>query len=102
VSKIICIKNAEKNTEKNIVVVELPGSPISSSTPHDLCNKYVINLRIKNNYCVVSPRFQIHTTGIGSQLLNKMGYTKGGPWKNGHGIVVPITPEMKSPRTGLG
>jgi hypothetical protein len=31
-----------------------------------------------------------------------MGYTRGGLGKNGQGIVVPITPEMKSPRIGLG
>jgi len=31
-----------------------------------------------------------------------MGYTRGGLRKNGHGIVVPITSEMNSPRTSLG
>jgi hypothetical protein len=31
-----------------------------------------------------------------------MGYTGGGLGKNGQGIVVPITPYMKSPRTSLG
>jgi hypothetical protein len=35
-------------------------------------------------------------------MLNKMGYIEGGLGKNGQGIVVHITPEMKSPRTGLG
>jgi hypothetical protein len=31
-----------------------------------------------------------------------MGYIRGGLGKNGYGIVVPITPEMKSPRIFLG
>jgi hypothetical protein len=31
-----------------------------------------------------------------------MGYNEGGLGKNGHGIVVPITPKMKSLRIGLG
>jgi hypothetical protein len=67
-----------------------------------LCKKDVVDLCIKTNDCVVSPRFEKHTTGIGSRLLNKMGYIGGGLGKNGQGIVVPITPEMKSPRIGLG
>jgi hypothetical protein len=31
-----------------------------------------------------------------------MGYTRGGLVNNGHDIVVPITPQMNSPRTCLG
>jgi hypothetical protein len=31
-----------------------------------------------------------------------MGYTKGGIGNNGQGIGVPITPEIKSPRKGIG
>jgi hypothetical protein len=31
-----------------------------------------------------------------------MGYTRGGLGKSGKGIVVPITPKMKSPRKYLG
>jgi hypothetical protein len=31
-----------------------------------------------------------------------MGHTRGGLKKNGQGIVVPITPEMNSPRISLG
>jgi hypothetical protein len=31
-----------------------------------------------------------------------MGYTGGGLGKNGQGIAITITPEMKSPRTSLG
>jgi hypothetical protein len=31
-----------------------------------------------------------------------MGYIRAGLGNNGQGIVVPITPEMKSPRMGLG
>jgi hypothetical protein len=35
-------------------------------------------------------------------MFSNMGYTRGGIGKNGQGIVVPITPKMKSPRTSLG
>jgi len=31
-----------------------------------------------------------------------MGYTRGGLRKNGKGIVDPINPKMKAPRTSLG
>jgi hypothetical protein len=51
---------------------------------------------------VVSPSFENHTTSIGSQLLRKMGYTRGGLGKNGQGIVVPISPEIQTSRAGLG
>jgi hypothetical protein len=121
-------KNVEKTVEKKIVVVELPGSPISSSTivasptvceknvdvvelPSSpissppsvaVCKQDVVDLCFKTNDCVVSPSFEKHTTGIGSRLLSKMGYTGGGLGKNGQGIVSPIMPEMMTPRTGLG
>jgi hypothetical protein len=31
-----------------------------------------------------------------------MGYSVGGLGNTGHGIIVPITLEMKSPRIGIG
>jgi hypothetical protein len=50
----------------------------------------------------VSPRFEKHTTGIGSRLLSKMGYTEGGLGKNGQGIVALIMHEIMTLRMGLG
>jgi hypothetical protein len=120
--------NVETTTEKNIVVVEVPKSPICSSTiaasptvceknddtvefpsspiysspPVAICKPYVVNLCFKNNDYVVSPKFGKHTTGIGSLFLIKMAYTKRGIGKNGQGIVALVIPEMKSPRRCIG
>jgi len=52
--------------------------------------------------CYHTNLFEKQTTSIGSRLLSKMGYAERGLGNNGHGIVVPITLEMKSPRTSLG
>ena len=50
----------------------------------------------------VSPIFENHTIGIGSLVLRKMVYTKGGLRRNGQSIVVPISPETQKTGTGLG
>jgi hypothetical protein len=63
----------------------------------------VVQLLVRNtNDCVVSPSFEKHTNGIGSDFLAIWDILEEELGKNGHSIVVPITPDMKSPRTGLG
>jgi hypothetical protein len=53
--------------EKNVDVVELLGSPISYPHPSTICKPDVFYLCFKTNDCdVVSPRFEKHTTGVGS------------------------------------
>ena len=98
------LQSAEKKTD----VVELPGSPITSSTfdaldciPID-CKKIDVDVFVSSHALlatndVVSPSFEEHIRGIGSRLLSKMGYTEGGFGKKGQGIVVPIILEMKKP-----
>jgi hypothetical protein len=86
---------------ENIVIFEMSGSPICSPPPDTLCKKDVVDLCVKNNDCVVSPRFEKHTIDIGCRLLIKVGYSTGGIGKNGHGIDVPITSNMKLLRMGL-
>lgn len=49
----------------------------------------------------VTPNFENHTNGIGSQLLIKIIYTRG-LGKNGNGIVSPINPTLLTSRGGLG
>ena len=46
--------------------------------------------------------FKNHTTGIGSKMLNKMGYEGKGLGINGQGIVNPIKVEELPCQTGLG
>jgi hypothetical protein len=83
-------------------VVDLPKSPISSPPHASICNKDVVNLCFENNNFFISPIFEKHTIGIGSRLLNKIKYTRGGLGKNGHSIVDPIVPMMFTPRIVLG
>lgn len=82
------------------------GSPINYSTFDAyvcipvICKKYDVDVSISSHVLlatidIVSPSFEKHTISIGSWLLVKMGYTKGGLGKNGNGIVSTITPEMK-------
>jgi hypothetical protein len=87
--------------ENFVEVVELPRSPIYSPPLSFFCKKYVFNLCFENDNCVVSPSFEKLAIGIGSQFLNKMGYTGGGLGKNGQGIVSPSMPEMLPLRTSL-
>lgn len=50
---------------------------------------------------VFSPSFEKHSTSIASRLLSKMGCTKGGLVKDGQGVIVPITPKLRSSRQYL-
>jgi len=119
-------KNVETTVERKIVVVELsdslvssftiaaslvvcemnvdelPSSPISSPPTAYVCNKGVVYLCFENDNCVVSPKFEKHTTCIESRLLSKMGYTKKRFGRKGQGIVSTIVPAMLTPRTCLG
>lgn len=47
---------------------------------------------------MISPIFEKYTIAIGSRLLSKMSYTRGGLGKTGQGIVVPIILELRSPK----
>lgn len=91
--------------ENETVVVELLGSP--SSTLRDLycilviCEKPNVD-GCDSSHAFLSPSFEKHTISIGSRLLIKMGYTRGGHGKNGQGIYVPIVPKMKTSKVGLG
>jgi hypothetical protein len=49
-----------------------------------------------------SPAFELHTRGIGSKLMHKMGCTYGDLGKNGQGISHPIHPVMRPTKYGLG
>ena len=46
--------------------------------------------------------FENHTTGIGSKLLERMGYEGKGLGVNGQGIVNPIKVEELPHQVGLG
>jgi hypothetical protein len=50
-------------------------------------NKDVVNLFFETDNCVVSPGFEKHTIGIGSKLLNNIGYVITG---SHHWIVVEV------------
>ena len=93
-----------QNVEKTIVV-ELLGSPTDIDCSPSICKKVDVSISsyvLLSTYDVVSPNFEKHITSTGSQLLRKMGYTRGRLRKNGHGIVVPIAPKMYISREGLG
>lgn len=95
------------------VTIELEGWPITYSTfdaldcrptisKKDDVDVFVSSHVLLATNVVFSPSFEKHTTGIGSQMLRKMGYTRGGLEKNGNGIFFCITFEMKTSRIGLG
>jgi len=46
--------------------------------------------------------FEKHTTGIGSRLLAKMGYTGGGLGRDGSGMLTPLAATPRGRRVGLG
>lgn len=82
--------------------VELTNSPITSSKFDDIscslayCEKDGVDvltpsLALLSTNAAFSPSFEKHTTSIGSQLFNKMGYTRGGLRKNGQSTTIAIT-----------
>jgi len=80
--------------------VEIPSSP--SSTLDDVdCQMADVDSH-KSSYAFVTPSFENHTSGIGSQLLRKLGYTEGGLGKNRKEIVIPIKLVVQTSRAGLG
>lgn len=105
---MFCRQDLEENVSRlqnaEMKTIELPSSPIDDCNP-PVCksdNVYISSHSLLSTNGCVYPSFEKHTTGIGSRLLNKMGYIGGGLGKNGQGIVVPIAPEVKASRAGLG
>ena len=68
---------------------DLPSSPIDDCMPHGCkyVDIYVSSRALLSTNDCVSPAFEKHTTC-------KMGYTRGGIWKNGQGIAISIAPKL--------
>ena len=76
--KVSRLQNSEMKT------VVLPNSPINYCFVLGLkyVNVFVPSHPILSTNVFVSPRFKKHTTCIGSRLLRKIGFTRGGLGKN--------------------
>jgi len=93
----------EEKEEKQSLLRQLQGKDETlEKLQHDPCEVKINSL----NSCMFPDDdfvfFENHTTGIGSKLLNKMGYEGKGLGVNGHGIINPIKVEELPHQTGLG
>ena len=82
-----------------IVDVKVPRSP--SSTLDDVECKSTDVDDNDSSHVFVTHSFENHTTGIGSQLVRKMRYTRGGVGRNRLGIFAPIRPIVKISSKGF-
>ena len=80
------LHDAKESLAKHVLEKEISNSSLPSIS--------------SQNECVGS--FEIHTRGIGSKLLMKMGYEGKGSGKHAQGIVEPIFVEERPRYLGLG
>ena len=95
--KVSRLQNSEMKT------VELPNSPINYCfTPgFKYVNVSIPSHPLLSTNVFVSPRFKKHTTCIGSRLLRKIGFTRGGLGKNVQGNAILVSPMLHTSREGL-